>query len=166
MTEPSHALRDHMVARIRDEQAAWRRVVDEVGRDRMLEPGPMGEWSFRDLAAHLLGWRERTIGYIEAAAAGRGRPADPWPDGLETDDATNDWIREHYAGRELDDLLADVDRSFDRLADALAALPDDRLTEPDAIAGFEGYAPATTDWLSHWHQEHESDVRVWLAGQG
>ena len=27
----------------------------------MTEPGPMGEWTFKDLAAHLLGWRERTI---------------------------------------------------------------------------------------------------------
>lgn len=163
MTDTPGTLRDHMLARIRDEQQAWRAVVDEVGADRMLEPGPMGEWTFRDLAAHLLGWRERTIAYIEAAVRGEGRPRDPWPDGLGDPDAVNDWIQEQHAGRTPEEVLADVDLSFDRLAAALAALPDARLADPNAIAGFEGYSPAGTDWLSHWHEEHEDDVRRWLA---
>mgnify|MGYP007022266790 CR=1 FL=1 len=31
------------------------------------------------------------------------------------------------------------------------------------MAGMEGYPLATTDWLSHWHEEHEQDVQRWLA---
>jgi hypothetical protein len=30
---------------IQDEQAHWRALVDEVGHDRMEQPGPMGEWT-------------------------------------------------------------------------------------------------------------------------
>lgn len=163
MTQSPGTARAHMLSRIRDEQAAWRVLVDEVGRDRMLEPGPMGDWSFRDLVVHLLGWRERTIARLEAAAAGREVPPDPWPDGLGSDDGVNDWIQEQGRDRSVADVLADADRSFDRLAAALDAFPDERLTDPGGVPGFEGYPLATTDWLSHWHEEHEDDVRRWLA---
>ena len=60
--------RDALVADCEREREAWRALVDEVGVDRMTEPGPMGPWSFKDLAAHLLGWRDRTIARLEAAA--------------------------------------------------------------------------------------------------
>ena len=46
-----------LVATCERERAVWRELVREVGVDRMNEPGPMGPWSFKDLAAHLLGWR-------------------------------------------------------------------------------------------------------------
>ena len=56
--------RPRLVAQLKADQQAWRDLVAEVG-DRVAEPGPMGEWTFRDLAAHLMGWRERTL--IESA---------------------------------------------------------------------------------------------------
>lgn len=161
----AEGVRARMLGRIHDEQVAWRALVGEVGRERMLEPGPMGAWSFRDLIVHLLGWRERTLARLEAAAAGREVPPDPWPDGPGTDDDVNDWIQEQGRGRTVEELLEDADRSFDRLAAALDAFPDDRLTDPAGVPGLEGYPLATTDWLSHWHEEHEASVREWLAGQ-
>ena len=75
--------RTHVLDRIEREHEAWRALVEEVGRDRMTEPGPMGEWSFKDLAAHLLGWRQRTVARFEAAAAGREEPKPPWPEDLQ-----------------------------------------------------------------------------------
>ena len=51
--------RDRLVAHIRAERALWANLVTEIGEDRMTEPGPMGEWTFKDLASHLLAWRER-----------------------------------------------------------------------------------------------------------
>lgn len=163
MSRAAPETRARMIGRIRDEQDAWRALVDEVGRERMHEPGPMGAWSFRDLVVHLLGWRERTIARLEAAAAGRDVPPDPWPDGLGSDDAVNDWIQDQGRNGSVDQVLDDADRSFDRLAAALDAFGDERLTDPGGVPGFEGYPLATTDWLSHWHEEHEHDVQRWLA---
>ena len=57
---------DQIAATIEREYAAWRALVEEVGRNRMNEPGPMGEWTFGDRAGHLLGWRNRTIARLEA----------------------------------------------------------------------------------------------------
>ena len=66
----------------------------DVGEDRMTEPGPMGAWTFKDLSAHLLGWRDRTIARLEAAAEGRTEPPAPWPAELDDDDSINAWIHE------------------------------------------------------------------------
>jgi hypothetical protein len=40
----------------RADRQVWGDLVAEVGRERMLEPGPMGEWTFKDMAAHLAAW--------------------------------------------------------------------------------------------------------------
>ncbi len=159
--------RDRIVASLEHEQQAWRDLVAEVGPDRMDEPGPMGEWSFRDLAAHLMGWRERTINRLEAAADGAPDPADPWPaemNGLDDDaEAINDWIQQQYVGRPTDEILGAIDASFGRLASALSRFPEAVLTDPDATPMLEGTAPVDVDWVSHYHDEHEPSVRAWLA---
>jgi hypothetical protein len=38
----------------RRERAGWEQLLADVGEARMSEPGPMGDWSFRDLLAHLM----------------------------------------------------------------------------------------------------------------
>src|SRR5438445_2588771 len=63
-------------ARLRDSRQVWRDLVAEVG-DRVDDAGPMGAWTFGDLAGHLLAWRNRSIARLEAA--GRGEPEPPSP---------------------------------------------------------------------------------------
>ncbi len=163
MNDAADSPRTRVVGAILDEQRAWRELVADVGPDRMLEPGPMGDWSFRDLAAHLLGWRERTLAILEAAAAGRETPPDPWPAELDDDDAINDWIQEQSRGRSTHDVLEAIDTSHDRLAAVLAAVPESRLVDPAGLPGAEGTPAVEVDWVSHWHVEHEPSVRAWLA---
>src|SRR5690349_5003052 len=114
-----------VLARIEAARAEWQGLVAEVGEGRMEQPGPMGEWTFKDLAAHLTGWRERTIARLEAAGQGEEAPPPQWPRHLNDDDAINTWIYEQNRDRPLKDVLADADRSFERLAAAIAALPDE-----------------------------------------
>jgi hypothetical protein len=157
--------RPRLVARLKADQQEWRDLVAEVG-DRLDEPGPMGQWTFRDLAAHLMGWRERTIARLEAAAAGHLDPPDPWPADLADDDAVNDWIQAQAAGRPAAEILADMDASHDRIASALSRLPVEVLTDPHGLPWLDGAAAADIDWVSHFHEEHESSVREWLASRG
>lgn len=154
-----------IAATIEREQAAWRDLVAEVGRDRMDEPGPMGEWTFKDLAAHLLGWRERSIARLRALGEGRPEPAEPWPDGLDDDDRINAWMQERMAGRTVDEVLAAVDASYDQLAAALGALSEEVLSTPNGVPWLEGDSALTTDWLGHLHDEHEASIRAWLASR-
>lgn len=153
--------RDGLVRRIRDERTAWHALLDEIGEDRMEEPGPMGGWTFKDLAAHLLGWRERTIGRIEAGPG--GDPPTPWPAALETDDEINAWIHEQHRDRPLADVLADVDDSYERLARLIETMPEDDVTAPGRFDWMEGHALVDLDLFGHLHEEHEPSIRDWLA---
>ena len=152
-----------LAAAISAEHEAWRALVAEIGEDRMDEPGPMGEWTFRDLVVHLLGWRERTIARLEAVAARRPDPADPWPADLADDDAVNDWIQADGADRSVGEVLAAADASYVRLGAALAAIPAATLTDPDGIPWLDGEAAVDVDWLGHLHDEHDPSIRAWLA---
>jgi hypothetical protein len=161
MTET--AARDRLVAHIQDERSWWTDLVDEIGEGRMTEPGPMGEWTFKDLAAHLLGWRNRTIARLEAAAEGREPSANPWPAEHDDDDAINDWIQERSRDRTVRQVLDDVDLSYERLANAVAALPPEVVTDPTAFPWLEGEALADIELFEHVHDEHEPSIRAWLA---
>lgn len=159
------ATRETLIERIRREQRVWRDLVAEVGRERMMEPGPMGQWTFKDLVSHLAAWRNRTLARLEAAAAGQGEPAPPWPADLKDDDPINAWIRERDQHRSLDEVLADYDSSFDRLAAVAKRLPDDALTRPGYFSWMGDVAFADAPLFGHLHDEHEPAIRRWLASR-
>ncbi|HLX35846.1 MAG TPA: maleylpyruvate isomerase N-terminal domain-containing protein [Candidatus Limnocylindrales bacterium] len=151
--------RDAQVAAIRADQLFWRSLAAEVGPARYAEPGPMGAWSFGDLAGHLVGWRNRTIARLEAFANGEPEPAPPWPTSLDDDDRINDWIHEHHASRTPTQLVADYDASYDRLIRALSLLADEQLM---TTLEWVGAPLIEVDFTGHLHDEHVAGVRAWL----
>lgn len=151
---------------VRADRQVWRDLVAEVGRDRMLEPGPMGEWTFKDLAAHLAAWRNARIPIIEAIARGETPPPTPWPAELgEDDEVINEWFQARDRDRSIDDVVADYDSSFERLAAAIEALPESVAHDPNGLPWTEGTAAVDIDWTEHLHDEHMPDTRAWLAAQ-
>jgi Mycothiol maleylpyruvate isomerase N-terminal domain. len=163
MSDPDR--RAELIARIERERAWWRDLVDHIGEAWMSEPGPMGPWTFKDLAAHLLGWRERTLARLEAAADGRESPPPAWPAELEDDDSINAWIQERSRDRSVREVLDATDRSYERLAHAIVALPEDLVTRPGVFPWLDGKALVDTDWFGHVHDEHMPSVRAWLAAR-
>jgi hypothetical protein len=150
------------VAALRADQQFWRDLAERVGPDRYAEPGPMGAWSFGDMAGHLVGWRNRTIARLEAFARGEPEPPNPWPAELDgDDDVINDWIHDQHAGRTPEQLVADYDASYDRVVAALERVPDAKLTDPNALE-WVGSALVDADFTDHLHEEHVPSVEAWL----
>lgn len=154
-------VKDALLAQIRMEHAGWRALLAEIGEERMEQPGPMGDWTFKDLVAHLGGWREWTFRKLEAGPG--GKPAPFWPSTLTDDDEINNWFYEQNRDRPLRDVLADYDASFGRLAVAIAALPDEDIATPGRFDWMEGRALADAQFFEHLHEEHEPSIRAWLA---
>ena len=152
------------IAALRADQAFWRALAAEVGQARYAEPGPMGDWSFADMAGDLTGWRERTINRVLALGRGEPEPAPPWPTGLDADDdvdKVNDWIRQRHAARSPEQLVAEYDGSYDRLIAALEAVPSHLQT---AVVEWAGEPLVEVDFTGHLHDEHVAPVRAWLEG--
>jgi hypothetical protein len=154
-----------VIARIDEERSQWNALVAEVGLERMEEPGLMGQWTFKDLAAHLLGWRIRTIARLEATAGHLPPPVDPWPADLQDDDTINDWIYEQHRDRPLIAVLTDVEDSYIALRAAINKLTPDQIFDPTLFPGFGGVALANVEFFEHLHDEHEPSVRAWLRNE-
>ena len=157
-----------LLTAIERERAGWEALMVEIGDGRMEEPGVAGDWSVKDIAAHLTGWRQRSLGRIEAALQGEPEPPPPWPAKLTTDDEINAWIHERTHHRPQGEILREAELFYDRLRDAVAELPDDALADPNRFPWLEGQSLAESiaggDFFGHFHDEHEPDIRAWLAG--
>jgi hypothetical protein len=152
--------RDELLGKIQDERAAWNALLAEIGEERMEEPGPMGEWTFKDLTAHLWGWANRTLELIEAGPG--GNPPTPWPADLHSDDEINAWFHDQQRGRPLHAVLADADSWYERLATLIATLPEDDLMTPGRYEFMGGRPLVEGQFFGHFHEEHEPAVRAWL----
>lgn len=170
-TNPS---KGEILSAVERERAGWETLLADVGERRMTEPGAVGDWTFKDLVAHLNGWRSRKLARLEAAAWDRPEPAAPWSADLNEDadedtDAINVWIYEQNRDRLLGDVIQESREQYARLAEIVQMLPDAALTDPNRFAWAEGQAigPAIIDgsFFGHWHDEHEPDVRAWLAAK-
>ena len=166
-TEPQAVTNGAALAAVEREREAWEALLAEVGEARMTEPGTVGDWSFKDLVAHLFAWEEREMGRFEAALAGRPDPAPPWPADLAGDDPINEWIRADNAARPLAEVVGTSRDVFARLAAVARSLPESELNDPGRFPWANGIAlgPSLVDgrYFEHLHGEHEADVRRWLG---
>jgi hypothetical protein len=153
-----------LIERVDGIRERWRRLVADVGPDRLEQPGAMGDWTFKDVAAHLTAWRQRTVDRLRAEAAGEPEPPPSWPAelGSDEDDPINAWIHERTTHRPASELLAEAERVYDDFIAAIRALPIDAVTDPQRFPWLGGEALADVDFGGHL-DEHEPDIRRWLA---
>ncbi len=147
---------------LKDEQARWEALLQDIGEEHMTQPGVAGEWSIKDIVAHLTGWRRRTVGRLQAALRHEPTPPPPWPQYLQTDDEINAWIYAANRDRPLADVLRDSQDVFQQLVETLAAFPEEELLALGRLRWLEGEPVTGATFFAHFHEEHEPDMRAWL----
>lgn len=157
--------KDELLKNLHEEQARWEALLDQIGEAHMDEPGVAEDWSIKDIVAHLTGWRQRTVARLQAAQRGPAEPLPPWPAHLQTDDEINDWIYESNRYRSVHEVLTASRQTFQQLVSAITALPEAKLLDPQRFRWLEGEPLSAASLFSHFHEEHEPDMRAWLAQQ-
>lgn len=157
--------KDELLKNLHEEQARWEALLDQIGEAHMDEPGVAEDWSIKDIVAHLTGWRQRTVMRLQTAQRGAGEPLPPWPAHLQTDDEINDWIYESNRYRSVHEVLTASRQTFQQLVSAITALPEAELLDPQRFTWLEGEPLSAASLFSHFHEEHEPDMRAWLAQQ-
>jgi hypothetical protein len=124
-----------LLDQIERERLLWEQLVRAVGEERMEQPGAAGAWTFKDVVAHLNGWRVRTLARLDAARTGAEPAPPPWPADLDEDSDAglaqiNAWIERAGRERSLEEVLGAARRSFDQMRDAVLALAEEDLADP------------------------------------
>ena len=162
--------REDLLNAVREMRTALDREIAAAG-DRIEEPGAFEAWSFKDLIAHLTGWRIVTAARLEAGLNGT-EPEFPWPNHLQEGEEDlheiNRWFYETNRDKPLAQVLDESSATFDRVERAVQALPENDLFTPDHFAWLhwsdESLGPAVVRGsLNHYYIEHEPDIREWLS---
>src|SRR3954470_11358383 len=83
----SYISKAELLEKMQDERARWDELLERVGEERMGLPGVDGDWSVKDLIAHVAAYEQWTAEQIKAALT--GEPAPPINDDPEHEE---DWL--------------------------------------------------------------------------
>ena len=150
---------------LQDEYQQWEALLAQIGPERMEQPGVNGDWSMKDLVAHLYyGWQPRLIARIQAAQRGEPEPPPPWPAHLQTDDEINAWIYEANRERSAREVLDESHQQFQQFLAVIEGLPDGVQIESERrLVQLGDKCFSASEFFDHFHDDHEPDVRAWLA---
>ncbi len=148
---------------LQEENARWEALLAEIGEADMMKPGFAGDWTMKDVVAHLTGWRRRSVSRLQANLRHEPAPPPPWPEDLQTDDEINAWIYEQNRDRSLEEVLQDSREAFEQLFQVIAAFSESDLADPGRFPGLGGEPLTGAAFFGHFHEEHEPNIRAWLA---
>jgi hypothetical protein len=145
---------------LRSGRAAWEALLAQIGADRLEQPGVEGDWSIKDIIAHVT-WHEREMLGVLRARALVG--SDLWNLPL---DQRNAAIFEQNKDRALGDVLDESRQIFPRLLELAEGLSDEELNDPRRFSGMpEEWLPwdlVAGNAYAHY-PDHIASIRAWLG---
>jgi hypothetical protein len=156
VAEPSRqALLDRVVA----ERADWQALIDRAG-DRVGEPGPAGDWTLRDVVAHVNGYQRFLVGNMGGRARDVGQP--PAEIGFDVQ-KRNEWLHEVDRDRTWAQVAAESRDLHAQLLAQIGARSQEQLAAPMV----DWHPWPTWRWVLHLtqqhYEEHRPDLRRWLG---
>ena len=103
-------------------------LLDRISDERLQDP-TMGDWTGKDVLAHLAWWHDHSLLVIESLRAGR-QPYDT-TDPANSTDSFNERAHREHSHEHSDVTRAAFDQSFERLVAAIMLLSDDDLFGAD-----------------------------------
>jgi hypothetical protein len=153
---------------MRTERKQWEALLSEVGIARMEIPGAAGEWSVKDIIAHITAYEQGLVEWLRAASCGETVefPILDHPDL----DYRNQLIYSVNRSRTLEEVLQESEEVFHELSQLVASLLEEELLDPDKTAWFVigRWKEARPLWKciaddSYEHyKQHVEGVREWL----
>ena len=152
-----------VVARLEQERQLLEETIGSIGPGAMLESGVVGQWSVKDVLAHLADWEEHMPAWLDAAR--RGEPVrGPEPDlswrGIKE---FNRRIHDAHRHQRLDEILDYFETAHARFMEMVAAMPEEEMLARARypLTGRQ----ALYDWLVQY-AEHDAwgtrRIQEWL----
>jgi len=150
------------LAILENEHTSWENILARIPQDQIEQPGAIGEWSVKDLIAHIT-WYEKEMLDLVLTRTLAGSILWKLPP-----DERNAAIFAHNRARSLEDVLLESRTFYPRLHSELNKLTDDDLNNPAHFTGMP------LDWIpwqiiaqntfEHYH-DHTLDLQRLLDKQ-
>lgn len=155
---------------LREEHRKWESFLDQIDPVHMEQSGVVGHWSIKDVVGHLTGWNRKLVARLQAAQRNEPEPPTPWPAHLQDDDEINAWHYETNRALSMREVREQTDQVFEQLFAAVENLPIDVQIETVHHNRRDYYRVWLNDkdflpgeFFDHYRDEHESEIRDWLA---
>jgi hypothetical protein len=157
MTKPK------LLNELRSSRAEWEGLLQEVGEARMTQSGASGDWSVKDIVAHLTSF---VRWYANAAEAALNNAPPPF-DGTErmSFEERNQFFYKQDKDKPLSVVLAEANEHYQRLLNVVERHTEGFLTQPQH---FPGAPEPVTIWqmfrgdIYDHSREHARAIRAWL----
>jgi len=126
--------KEQMLERIQTERRRLEKNLASLPEDALVEKGVIGDWSIKDILAHLVDWEQRFLGWYQAGLRGEV-PQTPAP-GLtwEDLDLLNQDIYNRNRNRPLESIMAEFGSSYNQVMQTIRAIPEEEIFHPGVYA--------------------------------
>ncbi|GAC1630832.1 MAG: hypothetical protein NVS4B7_19200 [Ktedonobacteraceae bacterium] len=155
-----------LLNKIRTRQVEFESVLAPLNEAQMTTPGVNGEWSIKDILAHIVAWQRQTIDRLQAAARHRQPSLTPVAN-EQAMDALNVQFYQENKDRPLSAVLADLSATHMHMLAAVEVLTDEDLDDPYKFA-WRGGEPLWQNVAGNTYEhidEHIEPIQQWLASK-
>lgn len=139
-------------------RASFIPLLENIPQDKYLVPESFGQWSLRDVIAHLIGWERKALERVRIIKSGS------LPDAVRSEDVdvmNAEFVRSNDA-QEKQELIT-------QLEDVRAALREELQTVSEEQFMRSGEIPPMQKWLAHTTHRHEREhmekIEQWIEEQ-
>lgn len=150
---------------IRTAYAALEEILAPLDETRMTTSGVNGDWSIKDILAHLAIWHRYLLDRLQAAA----RNENPTLYAMSPDDEEVDRLNEQFyqenKSRALDEIMTGFRSSYLQIVEAVQAMKEEDLTDAQRFSWTRGiplWRFVAGDTYEHY-LEHIGPIKEWLA---
>ena len=148
--------RNQLLERLDGAWRAFRESYAGLSAARLTEPGVVGDWSVREVIAHVTTWEEEALAYLPLILAGGRPPRYVRYGGI---DAFNAQMREAKRALSTAEALRQLEETHRRLTDFLGSVPEDELAGETRFR-----RRLRLDTYGHYG-EHARAIREWRSGR-
>ncbi len=158
--------KQELVEGLEKRRAEFLSAIEGLSDEQLTEPGVAGEWSVKDILAHLSRWEAELIGLLFQAQQGRN-PTTAQFSSTPIDALNQRWYKDSQ-DRPLDRVLSDWHAVRRQTLKRVQAFSEKELTDPKAFRWLSG--KPLFEWITSDSVEHEAEhavrIREWRAERG
>jgi hypothetical protein len=149
--------RQQLLNRLDAAWVAFQASYTGLSNSRLTEPGVAGDWSVKDIIAHVTWWEEEALRHLPLIIAGARPPR--YSVAYGGIDAFNAMMAERKRDLSLSDVLTQQDNTHRRLVEFICSVPEDQFTREtrfrrrlrlDTYSHYPIHTNAIREWRQRW----------------